>query len=111
LVKSQLEPDGHAVTSITSVTGAFAAFDAGENFDLYIFGVDMSWREPHGLSLAKMFELRNPTAAIIFSTEDPSMTTRPELAKWAVFPKPLDFDACAVLSLRCLRACGRADKR
>jgi DNA-binding NtrC family response regulator len=63
LVETQLERDGHAVTSITSVTGAFAALDAGENFDLYIFGVDMSWREPHGLSLAKMFELRNPTAA------------------------------------------------
>jgi DNA-binding NtrC family response regulator len=85
--------DGHAVASITTATDAFAALDAGANFDLYIFDVDMSSRELHGLSFAETLEMRNPTTAIIFTTEDPSMNTRPEVAKWAVLPKPLDFDA------------------
>jgi DNA-binding response OmpR family regulator len=93
LVKIHLEQDGHAVTSVHSATAAMAAFDTGEKFDLYIFDVHLGAREPHGLFLANMLELKNPKARIIFITAEPSMVRRPELAGRAAFPKPLDFAA------------------
>ena len=93
LVTTHLERDGHVVTAVTSAMAALAAAEAGDKFDLYVLDVHMQRGDPHGISLARMLEQRDPDAAIIFITGDPALATRPELAGRKVLSKPIDFAA------------------
>jgi CheY-like chemotaxis protein len=93
LVTTHLERDGHVVTAVTNAMAALAAAEGGDKFDLYILDVHLQRGDPHGISLGRMLEQRNPGVTIIFITGDTNLATRPELAGRKVFSKPLDFAA------------------
>ena len=92
LVKRRLERDGHTVTTMNSSMDALAAIDAGERFDVYVLDVNMQQGEPHGLALARMLELRQSTAAVIFITGNLDLAAGDDFVGRTVLEKPFDFD-------------------
>jgi CheY-like chemotaxis protein len=91
LIKRNLEEDGHTVTLMSDTNAALGAIDAGDTFDLYILDVNMPAGSPHGLSFARMLEMRRRVPLIIFITGDPDLAAHPEFNCRTVMAKPIDF--------------------
>jgi hypothetical protein len=66
---------------------ALAAIETGAKFGLYSLDVLVRVGEPHGLSLAKMLETRQPAAKVIFITGDHRLNEAPSVTRWTLCPR------------------------